>query len=160
LVSLCRELEKHPEVIDSIELEKNKLNFSESLSLETLKKMNYLERVIKEILRLNPPVSGGIRQVIKECSFNGYSLPVGWKIVYRINATLRDSNIYSQPDRFDPDRFNSDRAEDKKQPYSYIPFGGGMRECMGRELSFLVMKIFTTKFINSKWIEKALTNIA
>jgi retinoid hydroxylase len=150
LASLCQELKQHPEVVELINLEQEKLNKTATLSLEKIRQMTYLEQVIKEVLRLNPPVPGGIRQVIKDCSFNGYRLPVGWKIVYRIDATLKDSNIYSQPDRFDPNRFSPERAEDKQQPYSYIPFGGGMRECMGRELSFLVIKIFALALIESE----------
>ncbi|MGL6344206.1 MAG: cytochrome P450, partial [Waterburya sp.] len=155
LASLCQELKQHPEVLELINLEQENLNKTE-MSLEKIRHMTYLEQVIKEVLRLNPPVTGGIRQVIKNCSFNDYLLPVGWKIVYRIDATLRDSNIYSEPDRFDPNRFSLERAEDKQQPYSYIPFGGGMRECMGKELSFLVMKIFALVFIES---EKSKLNI-
>jgi retinoid hydroxylase len=150
LMSFCREIEQHQEYLEQIISEQKQFNRSRNLSLEKLKKMTYLEQFIKEVLRLNPPVPASIRQVIQECSFREYRLPVGWNIMFRIDATLRDRSIYSQPDRFDPNRFNNSRAEDKQQPYSYIPFGGGMRECMGKELSFLVMKIFAIELLDSK----------
>ena len=45
---------------------------------------------------------------------------------------------------FNPERFNNENREDKKQPYTYLPFGGGLRECLGKELAFVVMKIFAS----------------
>ena len=57
-------------------------------------------------------------------------------------ASLRKSCLYREPERFDPDRFAPDRAEDKQKRFGYIPFGGGLRECLGKEFAKLEMKIF------------------
>lgn len=57
--------------------------------------------------------------------------------------THHDPSIYSQPENFDPDRFSEQRAEDKKVPYSFIPFGGGSRQCIGMELAKLELKTMT-----------------
>jgi retinoid hydroxylase len=64
-------------------------------------------------------------------------------VLYDIYKTHEDENIYQNPQSFDPDRFSVDRSEDKSKPFSYIPFGGGIKECLGKEFAKLEMKIFT-----------------
>jgi cytochrome P450 len=107
--------------------------------------MTYLEQVLREVLRLIPPVGGGFREVTKTCQFNGYQIPQGWSVVYQIGPTHQDSALYAQPDRFDPDRFSSEQIQQQtvdRQKYGYLPFGGGIRECLGKEFARLEMKIF------------------
>ncbi|MGL5803828.1 MAG: cytochrome P450, partial [Xenococcaceae cyanobacterium] len=149
LTSFCQLMPTHPEIFKQVIAEQKKIGARKSLTLEKIKKMTYLEQVFKEILRLYPPVPAAIRTVIRDCSFNGFRIPKGWSLFYQIDATHRDSEIYDRPDRFDPDRFSSDRAEDKKQPYSYIPFGGGVRECLGKELAILIMKSFASLLVSN-----------
>ena len=140
---------EHPDVLELVRSEQKKLNRSESLSVEKLKTMIYLEQVIKEVLRQAPPVSAGLRKVIQDCSFGGFRIPKDWNVIYQIASVLQDEQIYTQPEKFNPDRFSITNAEDKKKPFSYIPFGGGARECMGKELAYLVMKIFISILVNN-----------
>ncbi len=49
--------------------------------------------------------------------------------------------------KFDPDRFSGEDATDKKQRFSYVPFGGGMRECIGKEFARLEMRIFAAMLL-------------
>lgn len=143
---------EHLDVLKLLQIEQEKLDRSEPLSLAKLKKMVDLEQVIKEVLRLAPPVSGGLREVIQDCSFQGFRIPQGWNIVYRISSVLQDPEIYEQPERFNPERFNPVNAEDKKKPLCYIPFGGGARECIGKEFAYLVIKIFISTLLdNCSW---------
>jgi len=92
-------------------------------------------------------VGGGFRQVIQACEFNGYSIPQGWSVLYQVGKTHQDESIYNQPEKFDPERFNSQRTEDKIKPFGYVPFGGGMRECLGKEFAKLEMKIFVASLL-------------
>jgi cytochrome P450 len=147
LASFCLLVAQHPEVLSRIREEQDRLNFSEPLTIDKLKQMTYLEQVLKEVLRVISPVGGGFREVIEECEFKGYSIPKGWLVQYQIGRTHEDANIYNNPDRFDPDRFASDRAEDKQQSFGYVPFGGGLRECLGKEFARLEMKIFATMLV-------------
>ena len=87
-------------------------------------------------------MGGGFRQAIKSCEFNGYLIPQGWSAFYQITRTHQDSSIYTEPEQFDPQRFGPERAEDKSKPFSHIPFGGGVRECLGKEFAKLEMKLF------------------
>jgi cytochrome P450 len=61
-----------------------------------------------------------------------------------INQTHQDSQLYPEPERFDPDRFSSERSA---KPFSYVPFGGGLRECLGKEFARLEMKLFAAKIV-------------
>ncbi|MDY7022665.1 MAG: cytochrome P450, partial [Cyanobacteriota bacterium] len=127
------------DVFAKAQAEQQQLQLSEPLSFEQLKLMPYLDQVLKEVLRFVPPVGGAFRQVIETCEFNGYTLPKGWSVLYQIGRTHYDPSIYNEPDKFDPDRFFPERTEEK--PYGYLPFGGGMRECLGKEFAKLEMKI-------------------
>jgi retinoid hydroxylase len=74
-------------------------------------------------------------------------MPQGWQVLYQINNTHQDPAIYQDPDRFDPDRFHPDRAEDKLKPFGHVPFGGGLRECLGKEFARLEMKLFAARLL-------------
>lgn len=147
IASLCLMLAQHPEVLVAVRAEQQQLAVEGSLTLEHLKQMNYLDQVLKEVLRVIPPVGGGFREVVKPCELNGYSIPQGWSALYQIGKTHQDSGIYAQPERFDPERFGPERAEDKPKPFGYVPFGGGVRECLGKEFARLEMKIFAALLV-------------
>jgi retinoid hydroxylase len=142
IASFCLLLAQHPEILAKARAEQQNLDLQEPLTLEHLKQMTYLEQVLKEVLRVIPPVGGGFREVIQTCEFNGYSIPQGWSVLYQIGKTHQDTTVYTQPESFDPQRFDPERAEDKSKPFSYIPFGGGVRECLGKEFARLEMKLF------------------
>ncbi|MEW5856578.1 MAG: cytochrome P450 [Cyanobacteriota bacterium] len=146
LSSLCLLLAQHPEVKEAIRAEQKQLGFPQPLTLEHLKQMTYLEQVLKEVLRVFPP-STGPREVIESCEFNDYLIPKGWKVLYHSGTTHQDSSIYTQPECFDPERFSPGRAEDKQKSMSYIPFGGGLRECLGREFAKLEIKLFAALLV-------------
>ena len=112
------------------------------LTLESLKHMTYLDQVMQEVLRLIPPVGGAFRDVIQTCEYGGYQIPADWSILYGINVTHADPETFSKPEQFDPERFDPERAEDKAKPFSHVPFGGGLRECLGKEFARLEMRLF------------------
>ena len=146
IASFCLLLAQNPDVMAKVRAEQQQFPATEPLTLEQLKQMTYLEQVMREVLRLVPPVGGGFRQVIKACSFGGYEIPKGWSVLYEINQTHQDTTVYPEPDRFDPDRFNQERSTNAK-PFSYVPFGGGLRECLGKEFARLEMKLFAAKIV-------------
>lgn len=142
IATFCLQMALHPDIFQLVLEEITNFDLSTPLSVDTLKQMTYLDRVLKEVLRFTPPVGGGFRRVIEDCQFNGYHLPKGWLVQYQISNTHKDNNIYSHPETFDPDRF---LAEEK--PYGYIPFGAGLRECIGKEFARLEMKILAVRLV-------------
>ena len=145
LASFCLVVAQHREVLERCRAEQHSLGASE-LNLETLARMSYLEQVLKEVLRLVPPVGGGFREVIQPCEFNGYQIPQGWNVLYQIYSTHQDASIYSSPEQFEPERFSGSRSEESK-PMGYVPFGGGARECIGKEFARLEMKLFAARLV-------------
>ncbi|MBE9008714.1 cytochrome P450 [Pseudanabaenaceae cyanobacterium LEGE 13415] len=145
IASFCLLMAQHPKVLSQLRAEQERFQHT-TLTLEDLKQMEYLEQVLKEVLRILPPVGGGFREVIQECEINGYRIPKGWSVLYQIGRTHQDSSVYPNPHQFDPERFDENRA-DKTQPFSYVPFGGGIRECIGKEFARLEMKIFAALLV-------------
>jgi cytochrome P450 len=146
IASMCLLLAQHPDVLAKVRDEQQQLGFSQ-LTSENLKQMTYLDQVIKEVLRVVPPVGGGFREVIQPFEFNGYFIPQGWAVLYNVPKTHQDNSVYTEAADFDPERFSPSRAEDKSKAFSHIPFGGGMRECIGKEFAKLEMKLFAALLV-------------
>jgi len=144
IASFCLLLAQHPDVMAKVRAEQQQFPATEPLTLEQLKQMTYLEQVLREVLRLVPPVAGVFRTVISDCEFGGYEIPKGWSVLSEITQTHQDSQLYPEPERFDPDRFSLERSA---KPFSYVPFGGGLRECLGKEFARLEMKLFAAKMV-------------
>ena len=87
-----------------------------------------LDEVIKESLRLFPPIHIGNRRVIADMEFEGGSVPEGERLFYSIYLSHRDPEYWEAPDEFIPERFSSGRSQ---PPFTYVPFGGGPRICIG-----------------------------
>ncbi|MBI5294412.1 MAG: cytochrome P450 [Chloroflexi bacterium] len=97
--------------------------------IDTLDKSPLLDQVIKEALRLYPPIHIGNRIAAEELDFGGGNcIPAGERMFYSIYLTQRDPAIWEAADEFRPERFTRGR---KTPPMSYIPFGGGPRACIG-----------------------------
>ncbi|WP_229423997.1 cytochrome P450 [Moorena producens] len=147
IASFCLLTAQHPDVLAHLRAEQQQFSGSEPLTIEQLKQMTYLEQVLKEVLRIIPPVSGLFRKVIQSFEFEGYLIPQGWTVLCQITETHNNGEIYQDHQRFDPDRFSPDRTEDKHKTFGYIPFGGGLWECLGREFAKLEMKIFAAQLL-------------
>lgn len=91
-------------------------------------KHQLLDNVIKEALRLYPPIHIGNRRVVEDMEFAEGSVPAGERMFYSIYLTHRDPEIWENAEQFCPERFAHGR---KTPPMSYIPFGGGPRACIG-----------------------------
>lgn len=152
IASFCLLTAQHPEVMQRLQEEQARLKIAGTPTLENLKQMVYLEQVLKEVMRLIPPVGGGFRKVVETFEFGGYRIPQGWVIQYQIAQTHQDEELYPESDRFDPERFAPENAADKQASFGYIPFGGGLRECLGKEFARLEMRLFASKLLqNYQW---------
>jgi cytochrome P450 len=96
--------------------------------LDTLEKSPLLDHVIKESLRLYPPIHIGNRRVAEKMQFPAGNIPAGQRMFYSIYLTHRDPNIWENAENFCPERFAHGR---KTPPFAYVPFGGGPRACIG-----------------------------
>ncbi|KAG7206576.1 hypothetical protein KM043_000260 [Ampulex compressa] len=108
-------------------------------SMALLQRMPYLERCIKESLRLYPPVHFISREITEDMQLKKYFIPRGTICNIHIYEIHRDSNFWPNPDAFDPDRFLPENILGR-HPYSYVPFSAGPRNCIGQRFAMMELK--------------------
>jgi len=111
------------------------------IEMPHLRQLSQMTNVLKEGERLYPPLEMMLRGVLEDIEIEGYLIPAGWNVMVATLFTHRLPEVYAEPDLFDPDRFAPPRAEDTKQPYSLIGFGGGAHSCIGVEFAKMEMKL-------------------
>ena len=94
---------------------------------------DYLEAVTKETLRRRPVIAAVARQVQEDIELGGYTIPAGTNVNPAIAMVQSDANLYDDPERFDASRFIGSQPA----PNTWIPFGGGVRRCLGASFSLL-----------------------
>ncbi|EGD53592.1 cytochrome P450 [Gordonia neofelifaecis NRRL B-59395] len=130
---------KHPEWQEKARAQS--LEFGATLDYGDLGDLTVLDAIMKESLRLCPPVPAQPRMAIKDTQVQGFFIPEGTMVTVPQLVNHRDRQYYTHPGMFDPDRFSADRAEDKGHRMAWMPFGGGVHKCIG--LYFGQMEIKT-----------------
>jgi cytochrome P450 len=96
----------------------------------------YMQAVIHETLRSRPVVPGVVRMLTEPLSLAGYELPAGTRVVASIYLTNNNPRVYDRPKEFKPERF----LDTPPDTFAWIPFGGGIRRCIGASFAMLEMK--------------------
>uniref|UniRef100_A0A8C7F3K0 Cytochrome P450, family 26, subfamily b, polypeptide 1 n=1 Tax=Oncorhynchus kisutch TaxID=8019 RepID=A0A8C7F3K0_ONCKI len=163
--SLIMQLLRHPAVLEKLREElrtrgilHNGCLCEGELGLDTIVSLKYLDCVIKEVLRLFTPVSGGYRTALQTFELDGVQIPKGWSVMYSIRDTHDTSSVFKDVDAFDPDRFSQERSEDKEGRFHYLPFGGGIRSCLGKQLATLFLRILAIELASTSRFELATRN--
>ncbi|MFT4519644.1 MAG: cytochrome P450 [Halioglobus sp.] len=143
LTSMTYALARHPEWQKKLLEEVEGLGVEE-LSYKDLDKLELTEWVMKEALRMYPPLSTLPKFNVKPFEFEGRSIPAGAVVAtYPIHTHYMDE-YWSDPTSFDPMRFSDERAEHKKHSYCWVPFSGGAHMCIG--LHFAIMQVKQVMF--------------
>jgi cytochrome P450 family 135 len=113
----------------------------------------YLDAVVKESLRIRPVIQG-VGRVVRERPFElgGYEIPVGVEINPSIRTMHRRGDLFGEPARFLPERFQSD---DPPDTYTWIPFGGGTRRCLGASFATTEMRVVLSRILERCQLEAA-----
>ncbi|MGN6556949.1 MAG: cytochrome P450 [Solirubrobacterales bacterium] len=106
----------------------------------------YLTATIQETLRLRPVIVAVIRKLTEAVELGGYELPAGARVVPSIHLIHRDPEIYPEPDRFLPERF----LDNPPGTYTWIPFGGGVRRCLGAAFAQFEMQVVLRELVR-RW---------
>jgi cytochrome P450 len=96
----------------------------------------YMDAVIKETLRLRPVLPVVVRRLTEDTEVAGWRLPAGTAVAPCIHLMHRREDVYPEPARFRPERF----LEEPAGTYTWIPFGGGVRRCLGASFAQFEMK--------------------
>ncbi|XP_058129102.1 cytochrome P450 4d1-like [Anopheles ziemanni] len=154
-------LAMHPAVQDRVYKEIQSVYGADldNISYESLASQTYLEQVIKESMRLFPvaPLIG--RETIEPMTLGNVVIPAGVTILINILNLHRREDLWGERAHlFDPERFDPATYEARKShPYSYIPFGGGPRNCIGYRYGMLAMKVMVTKVVSAYQLSTHLT---
>ena len=130
-------LSQHPDVEQRLWAELREVLNGRSPTMEDIPRLPYTDRVLKESMRLYPPVWAVVRNPIEDCTIGGYRVPAGTSVVMSQWVMHRDPRFYDEPERFHPDRWLEERGETLPK-FAYFPFGGGPRSCIGA--SFATME--------------------
>jgi cytochrome P450 len=111
----------------------------------------YLEAVVTETLRLRPVISLVARRLREPVEIGGWQLPAGVTVTPSIYLVHRRPDVYPEPERFEPERF-LDKAPGT---YSWIPFGGGVRRCIGGSFAHFEMQVVLAELVKRRRLEPA-----
>jgi cytochrome P450 len=107
------------------------------LSPAHLPRLEYLDAIVKETLRLRPIVPLTARKTTARIEIGGYELPAGQMLGASIYLAHRREETYPEPDAFRPERWEGAKPD----PYAWLPFGGGVRRCIGMAFAQYEMKV-------------------
>ena len=134
-------LARYPEHQEKVREEvKCVLDGRKEFEYNDLKKLQYTQLCIKEAMRLYPPVSTIVREAEEDVEVCGYTIPKGAMIGLQFFTLHRHPDVWENPNDFDPLRFHPDTAN-KRNPYAYMPFSAGSRNCIGQNFAMNEMKV-------------------
>jgi cytochrome P450 family 135 len=111
----------------------------------------YLTATVQETLRLRPVIVVVIRRLTEPVELGGYEIPAGARVVPSIHLIHRDPEIYPEPERFLPERF----LDNPPGTYTWIPFGGGVRRCLGAAFAQFEMAVVLRELIRRRQVQPA-----
>ncbi|XP_054984130.1 cytochrome P450 4V2-like [Sorex araneus] len=144
----------HPEVQKKVDQELEEV-FGKShrpVTVEDLRRLKYLECVIKETLRLFPSVPLFGRQLNEDCVIGGCKILKGSEIIIAPYALHRNPEYFPDPEEFKPERFFPENSQGR-HPYAYVPFSAGPRNCIGQKFAMMEVKTVLSWILRHFWIE-------
>ena len=129
-------LSQHPEVEARLHSEIDAELGGRHPSFEDLQRLLYTRMVLSESMRLYPPAWAIGRRALKSFTAREYEVPAGSVVLMSQYIMHRDERFFPEPDRFDPERWTAD-AQAQRPKFSYFPFGGGARVCIGEQFAWM-----------------------
>lgn len=137
------ELLLNPEAMAKAKAElKQVIGPNKKMEESDIENLPYLQAIIKETLRLHPPIPFLIpRRAVKDTVFMGYFIPKSTQVFVNAWAIGRDPDVWNDTSFFKPERFIDSKTDYKGQHYELIPFGAGRRMCAGVPLAHRVLHL-------------------
>lgn len=123
------------------------------ITQESLRNMPYLKACLKESLRLRPAFPYLTRMLPNTITLHGYTVPKGTFVIMASQITSQREENFEDPEKFRPERWLTERTSNDIEECSYLPFGHGVRSCLGKHMAEIKMSILTAKLIRDFRIE-------
>jgi cytochrome P450 len=140
---LVLELGRNPGALAAVRAEVDEVLGHRSPTLDDLRAMPLTLGAVQEVLRMWPPGPAAPRKAIAPSELHGMTIPAGRMVLYSAYVTGRLPELWPDPERFDPARWAPGAPE--PQPYSFVPFGGGNRRCIGFALATLELQVMAIR---------------
>jgi sterol 14-demethylase len=135
------EMMRHPDAMADVVAELDELYADGSdVSFQALRSIPTLEAVLKETLRLHPPLILLLRVAQEEIELGGHRIPAGTMVGATPRVSNRIAADFPDPERFDPGRYVDPRQEDLTNRWTWIPFGAGKHRCVGNAFAMMQLK--------------------
>lgn len=151
-ISFCvYNIAKYPKVQQKIYDEIiEEIDTDQKLTIRELSKLNYLELVIKESLRLYPSVPFFARKLVDgDFTVDNHVFPKNCSINISPYLMGRDEKVFENPLEFIPERFSVETTTEKMNPYAYVPFSAGPRNCIGQKFAMNEIKSIICKLVRN-----------
>jgi cytochrome P450 len=129
-------LSKHPEVERKVQAELATVIGDRLPTADDVRSLVYVDRVLKESMRLYPPAWTMGREALEDVEIRGTLIPKGAQLLMSQWIVHRDPRFFPNPEGFDPDRWSPERSKGLPK-YAYFPFGGGPRVCIGNHFAIM-----------------------
>jgi len=150
--TMAYNLAAHPEWQDRCRDESDRLGDG-PLDIEALEKLETLDLVMNESIRMVTPVQWAMRRTVRDTDLLGHYLPKGTNVIAYPGMNHRLAEIWTDPEKFDPERFTEPRSEHKKHRYAFTPFGGGAHKCIGMAFGQLEVKTIVHRLLRKYRLE-------
>lgn len=145
----CYLLSQHPDVERKLHEELAEVAGSRDIEWQDVPNLRYTEMVLAETMRLYPPAWAVGRMATSYTRIYNYGLPAGSICILSPYAMHRNARYWPEPDRFDPERWTPELREERPK-FSYFPFGGGARVCIGERFAWMEATIVLAS-VYRKW---------
>lgn len=137
------ELMRSPEDLKKVQQElADVVGLERRLEESDYEKLTYFKCVVKEVLRLHPPIPLLLHETSEDAEVAGYFIPKKSRVMINAYAIGRDPNSWEDADTFRPSRFLEDGVPDfKGSNFEFIPFGSGRRSCPGMQLGLFALEL-------------------
>jgi cytochrome P450 len=139
-------LGQHPQTVKQLQTELDAALGNSLPNTENTQNLPLLNSFIQESMRLYPPLHFGSRIAARDVEFDGYRVEKGRRILYSIFLTHRHPDLWERPDEFILERFLPENKGDRPH-YAYLPFGGGLRICIGMAFAQVEMRLILARVL-------------
>ncbi|OIT27085.1 cytochrome p450 cyp736a12 [Nicotiana attenuata] len=146
---ILTELLRHPQAMKKLQRELEEVVGMDRMVEESdLKKLKYLDMVVKEGLRLHSIVPVMHHEAMEDCAVDGFHKQKGSRIMINCYAIQRDPNVWPEPEKFLPERFVWSSIDIRGRHFQLLPFSSGRRSCPGMQLGITIVHLVVAQLVH------------